>query len=182
MEILPTERLVLRLLNPTNVADQELLYQLDQDTEVMRFISGGIPTTRQQHEDVLLPRLKSYTQIEKGWGMWGIFDKADSQFYGWILVRPMHFFSTEPHFFDLELGWRLARAAWGKGIATEAATHVMNTLHQRTGINQFSAIADKDNTASIRIMEKLGMRFIKSGIHADPLGDMQVETYSLALQ
>jgi RimJ/RimL family protein N-acetyltransferase len=166
--------------------DQELLFSLDQDPEVMRFINGGQPTTREALQDVMMPRLAAYTRPDKGWGMWGVFDRAGGRFYGWVLVRPMHFFTPDAHKpdlnLDLELGWRFFKAVWGKGIATEAASHVMNSLHELTGVNRFSAIAVKENAASIRIMQKLGMRFIESGLHKDPLGDMVVDTYGLSFE
>lgn len=179
MKITESSRLSYRLLDPYE--DQENLFLLDQDPDVMRFINGGQPTTKEQIQQVMTPRLASYTNPDKGWGMWGAFDKDDQQFYGWVLVRPMHFFSPASDESDLELGWRIYKSVWGRGIATEAAKHIMHSLHELTGIKRFSAIAVKENVASIRIMEKLGMRFLKSGVHEDPLGDMEVETYLIDL-
>ncbi|WP_100641899.1 GNAT family N-acetyltransferase [Alteromonas facilis] len=181
MHITPSERLRFRLLDPNNPADEEHLFQLDQDPEVMRFISGGKTTQRETLRDVMLPRLATYTRPEKGWGMWGVFDKENAAFCGWILVRPMHFFSDKPEPDNLEVGWRFARKYWGQGIATEAARNIIQALNELTGINQFSALAVKDNVGSIRIMQKLGMQYLSSGVHNDPLGDMLVETYSLMI-
>lgn len=171
-------RLSYRLLGAD---DAELLFELDQDPEVMRFISDGVVTPKDKIRNVFLPRLASYTAPEKGWGMWGTFCNATDEFLGWIIARPMHFFSDQPHFDDIELGWRFKQKSWGKGIATEAAQHVMNTISETTGIKTFSAIAVTENYASIKIMTKLGMAFVSSGIHKDPLGDMLIDTYSLTL-
>ncbi|MDM7859905.1 GNAT family N-acetyltransferase [Alteromonas sp. ASW11-36] len=176
--VVPTEHLSFRLLEP-NATDAVLLWELDQDPEVMRFINGGKPTSKTEIDQVFLPRLISYTNPESGWGMWGVFDQQ--QFVGWILVRPMNFFSERPKLANLELGWRFKRSTWGKGIATEAAQQVMRSIREQTGVTLFSAIAVKENTASIRIIEKLGMQFKYSGIHHDPLGDMQVDTYTVKL-
>lgn len=174
----PTTRLSFRLLEP-NTEDGKLLWQLDQDPDVMHFINGGKLTSKTEIEQVVLPRLASYSNAVSGWGMWGIF--SQKEFVGWILVRPMDFFSDQPQLANLELGWRFMRSTWGQGIATEAAQQVMQSIRMQTGITLFSAIAVKENTASIRIMQKLGMQFKRSGIHHDPLGDMQVDTYEVKL-
>ena len=99
-----SQRLSFRLMNQN---DGELLFQLDQDREVMRFISGGQLTTRSEIESIFLPRMKSYTNPQKGWGLWAIYDKDSGEYIGWILVRPMDFFSDNPQWDNLELGWRI---------------------------------------------------------------------------
>jgi len=161
--------------------DGEMLYQLDQDIEVMRFINGGKRTTRDEITNVLLPRMKSYTTPERGWGIWAVFLKETNQYIGWILVRPMDFFSDKPQFDNLELGWRFERASWGKGYATEAAKAIADELARKTDIKKFCAIADEDNYGSIGIMKKLGMTFIKQYIHHDPLGDWDVVYYERSI-
>lgn len=176
VKVIDSERLTYRLLGSD---DAELLYELDQDPEVMRFISDGVLTSKDKILNVFMPRLMSYTDPTQGWGMWGVFSKISGDYLGWILVRPMHFFSETPQFDDIELGWRFKQQSWGKGIATEAAKKIMDTLQEQTDIKIFSAIAVTENYASIRIMQKLGMTFVSSGIHKDPLGDMHVDTYSL---
>ena len=176
----PSERLTYRLLNPTS-DDTNLLFELDQDPEVMRFISNGVPTSMETINEVFVPRLSSFTSIQKGWGMWGVFTATNNKFIGWVLVRPMHFFSDNPQFHDLELGWRFKRSSWGQGYATESAQHVLSALANQTGITTFSAIAVTENHASINIMKKLGMQYVDSGVHKDPLGDMLVDTYRITL-
>ncbi|MBT0587642.1 GNAT family N-acetyltransferase [Alteromonas sp. SM 2104] len=168
-------------------ADADLLYRLDQDPEVMRFISGGKPTSWSDITTVFSPRLAAYINSAKGWGLWGCFSTDTEDFIGWVLVRPMGFFDEHKLFdssqclrdIDIELGWRFKRAAWGKGFATEAAAHIMKSLNDLHGYRQFSAVALPQNSASIAIMKKLGMRFISRGLHRDPLGDMQLDTYSI---
>lgn len=63
-----------------------------------------------------------------------------------------------PH--TAELGWILARAYWGHGYAAEAARGLMDCAASRLGVRRFIAQCDAENTASRRVMEKLGMRLI----------------------
>lgn len=178
-----SSRLSYRLLGQN---DGQLLWELDQDPEVMRFINGGNMTSMQEMQDKMLPRLAAYTDAEKGWGMWGCFDHSSQQqaeFVGWILVRPMNFFSGEPELRNLEVGWRFKRSTWGKGIASEAAQQVTQAMVAQSGpsIDSFCAIADEDNLASIGIMRKLGMQYVKTYLHQDPLFTTQVVYYQVDL-
>ena len=178
ISISPSKRLIFRLLMPDN-HDAELLFELDQNPNVMHFINGGKPTSRQEISEVFIPRLASYHSPEKGWGLWGVFERANEEFLGWILVRPMHFFSDQAEYRNSELGWRFKQETWGQGVATEAANQVLTALAKAGVADHFSAIAVKENSASIAIMKKLGMQFVDTGVHTDPLGDMLVDTYAM---
>ncbi|WP_099018687.1 GNAT family N-acetyltransferase [Marinicella litoralis] len=162
-------------------ADAELLYQLDQDVEVMRYINGGKMTSREDLNQVYLPRLAKYTDPEKGWGMWKVTVSQTNEFIGWILVRPMGFFSNHPQWDNLELGWRFMQKSWGQGYGTEAALQIMNCIGALPNITKFSAIALPDNHASIKIMGKLGMQYVKTAINKDPLGDLEVVYYEVSV-
>lgn len=175
----PSERLDYRLLHAQE--DAELLFSLDQDPDVMRFITNGKCPDWEYFCLVMLPRLESYTNREKGWGMWGVFRRNTPQFIGWILVRPMYFFSDSCDTTNIELGWRFKQDFWGQGFATEAASHVMQTLSVTSDYEAFSAIAERQNQASIGVIKNLGMTHVRSGIHKDPLGDMDVDTYTLKI-
>lgn len=176
--------------------DAMSLFELDQDVEVMRFINGGKMTSMEDIESIAIPRMQSYANQVEGWGLWKVSlndsfantlnvtansSETNNDFLGWILVRPMDFFSDQPKWDNLELGWRFKQAAWGKGFATEAAFAVMNAVSQSNKINTVSAIAIEENVGSIKIMKKLGMSFLKKGIHKDPLGDMELVFYQKKL-
>ena len=169
-----SERLTYRFLTPN---DAGLLFELDQDTEVMKYINGGTMSTMDDINNVMLPRMASYANPIKGWGLWGVFTQNDKAFIGWVLVRPMDFFSDSPKSHDLELGWRFKRTSWGKGYGTEAAIAVKGALAATQQMTHFSAIAFPDNQGSINIMKKLGMTYIKTDIHCDPLGNEEVVYY-----
>lgn len=175
MNTLNTIRLRIELMDEH---DAELLFELDQDPEVMRYINGGKMTTMEEINTVYLPRMACYRDEIKGYGLWKVMVKATDEFIGWILVRPMDYFSDKPEFDNLELGWRFKRSSWGKGYATEAAEKLQSMVLAHLDIQAVSAIAVKENIASIGIMKKLGMDYVKSYIHNDAmLGKMDVVYY-----
>ncbi len=178
MQINDSERLSYALMGAD---DAQLLFELDQDVEVMRHINGGKMTTMQEVHEVFLPRMAKYTNSEQGWGLWKVHITATNTYIGWILVRPMDFFSDQPQWDNWELGWRFKRNSWGVGYGTEAAQHIMSVLAANTSVRKFSAIVLPENQASINIMRKLGMRYIKTDLHKDPLGDMQVAYYEVSV-
>lgn len=185
MQISPSERLQYRLFDVSASSktplDKEEVFQIDQDPEVMRYITGGKVTTRTSLNEVFIPRILSYTEVNKGYGMWRVSLLNQTDCIGEVIARPMHFASSSPHYHDIELGWRFKKVYWGKGFATEAARHIMSILSVHPEVSYFSAIVDTHNTASINVMRKLGMQFIHHGIHKDPLGDIEVDLYRFAL-
>lgn len=162
--------------------DVDLLYQLDQDKEVMRYINGGIKTSKQEIVDVYLPRMKCYTNPEKGWGIWKVFLLGKDSFIGWVLVRPYGFFSDDMDETNLELGWRFARKYWGNGYATEAARQVKQALIDAKVAQKLSAIVIKENLASIGVMKKLGMEYIKENTHIDPILNKEVIYFEMKIE
>jgi RimJ/RimL family protein N-acetyltransferase len=113
MIINPSERLSYRLMT---LADGPRLLDVDSDPLVMKYITKGVPSSVQDIEDRMLPRLAKYLNPEKGWGLWEVCsDTATKLYLGWVLVRPMHFFSENPEFNNWELGWRFKQATWGRG-------------------------------------------------------------------
>jgi RimJ/RimL family protein N-acetyltransferase len=176
MNINPSARLNYKLMTHE---DGELLFQLDQDPEVMRFLNGGRPSSMDEIKDVFIPRMESYANQQKGWGLWQVNISSSNEFIGWILVRPMNFFSDSPEFDNLELGWRFFQSSWGKGYASEAALHIKDTLAINSGLKCFSAIAVENNLGSIAVMKKIGMSYVKSYLHKDPLFESQVVYYQI---
>lgn len=163
-----------------NKDDADLLFQLDQDPEVMRYLTGGIPASKQQITEIFLPRMQAYRDSEKGWGIWQVNVSETNEYIGWVLVRPMHFFSENTELDNLELGWRFFRASWGKGYASEAAQQILDAFSANKDYNFFSAIADKNNLGSIGVMKNIDMEYVKTYIHTDSmLGDLDVVLYRI---
>ncbi|MEH6384012.1 MAG: GNAT family N-acetyltransferase [Colwellia sp.] len=176
MKINNSARLSYQLMT---IDDAELLYQLDQDPEVMRFISDGNPSSRETIYNVLVPRMQKYLNSKKGWGIWQVNITETNEYIGWVLVRPMNFFSTSPEFDNLELGWRFFQTSWGKGFASEAAQHIKDVLAAKSEYKKFSAIADENNLGSIGVMKNIGMSYIKTYLHIDPLFECNVAYYQI---
>lgn len=176
MNIANTERLSFRLMDEH---DSELLWLLDQDPDVMKYITGGEISSKEKIRDIFIPRMQAYRNPDKGWGLWQVNLRETGNYLGWILIRPMEFFTGTPEEDNLEIGWRFFQSTWGHGYATEAAQHIINTLSQDTAIHAFSAIADQDNTSSIAVMKKLGMTYLKTYHYKDQLIDCDVVYYQV---
>lgn len=175
LHIPDSQRLRFRLMDEH---DGDLMYELDQDPEVMRYIAPGRVPNRDDITSVFIPRMQSYRSADKGWGLWQVNTLADNEFIGFILVRPMYFFSAERDDTNIELGWRFKKSSWGQGYATEGARQIADVVAASdASITRFSAVAHPDNTGSINIMKKLGMDFVREFLHKDPLGDFEVVHY-----
>lgn len=179
-----SERLCYRLMDNN---DADLLFELDQDEAVMRYINGGNISSMQDIRERMLPRMNSYRDPATGFGLWQVKTRADyaplpDRYIGWVLIRPMDFFVGTAKKDDVELGWRFFQSSWGYGFATEAAKAVAEAVTAANpAILYWSAIAMPDNKASTRVMEKLGLSYVKQGLHQDPLGDVEVVYYQKKL-
>lgn len=175
LHIPATNRLHFSLLSEQ---DAQLLFEVDQDEEVMRYLNGGKRTTMQTIVEVMLPRMAQYRSPERGYGIWQVRRHEDNVYLGWVLIRPMGFNTNTPSSDDVEIGWRLKKTYWGKGYASEAAAAVSNAvIASNSAISYVSAIAMPENAGSIGVMRKLGMQFIKRYMHQDALGEVDAVLY-----
>jgi len=179
MMIQDSKRLSYRLMGEE---DAKALWLIDQDPEVMHFLNGGTPSSMESINEVFLPRMQAYRDSVKGFGIWQVSDKETNEYLGWILIRPMAFFTDKPDFNDLELGWRFFKKAWGKGYATEAATTIKNSIAKKAGSQYVSALAVEENFASIAVMKRVGMQFVKKYDHEDPIGDFIAVHYQMQIE
>ena len=156
---LQTERLLLRRFTENDVDN---LVDLDGDSQVMRFINGGKPTSREEVETEILPAFLWYYDNFAGYGFWAAIEKASGEFLGWFHFRPEEGASAD----EPELGYRLRRSAWGKGYATEGSRALIRKGFTELGVRRVVASTMTVNVASRRVMEKSGLRFVKS-FHQD---------------
>jgi RimJ/RimL family protein N-acetyltransferase len=156
MEVfLETERLVLRRFTMADVDD---LTGLDGDPEVMRYVNGGRPTSREEIEAEFLPAFLGYYQRYREFGFWAVIERSTGEFLGWFHLRPRP--GTAPG--QAELGYRLRRSAWGKGYATEGSRALIRNGFTRSGLQLVTAEAMAANTASRRVMEKAGLTLVRA--------------------
>ncbi|MFE4976425.1 GNAT family N-acetyltransferase [Kitasatospora sp. NPDC056651] len=161
---LETERLVLR---PFTTADADDLFALDDDPEVMRYINGGEPADRDEILTRTLPRLLHDHPCSGARGFWAAEEKATGTFLGWFELRPLD--DHDPTV--AELGYRLNRAAWGKGYATEGSRALIGKGFTDLGVERVTANTMAVNTRSRRVLEKSGLSFLRGyfGDWPDPI-------------
>jgi RimJ/RimL family protein N-acetyltransferase len=152
---LETQRLVLRRFT---VADADDLESLDADPDVMRFVTGGVPTSRDEIENEVLPAFLSYYQRYEGFGFWAVAEKATGEFLGWFHFRPRP--GADPG--EVELGYRLRKSAWGKGYATEGSRALIGKGFTEFGVQRVVAETMTVNVASRRVMEKSGLKLVRT--------------------
>lgn len=151
--LLVTDRLYFREFT---LADAPLLYALDLDPEVMRYISKGKPTPLDKIQHVILPQvLASYAHFPPR-GVWAAHERTSNAFIGWFHLRPQR---VPPY--DMELGYRLHRAYWGRGYATEGSRALVNQGFTAWEVQRVIATTLLENRASQRVMQKCGLRFEK---------------------
>jgi len=155
--------------------DSELMIELDSDPEVMRYISHGKINNREDIIKTYVPRMQSYSDYQVGWGIWKTFTQDTDEFVGWFLLRPN---KEKPS--EVEIGWRLKQKFWGKGYGTEGATIFCNHALNQNGINKVYAIAMPENKGSRRIMEKIGLKYVKTYFHQDPLFEEEAVLYEMS--
>jgi RimJ/RimL family protein N-acetyltransferase len=170
---LETERMWLRRFT---VDDLELLVELDRDPAVMRFITGGRATPRDEIRDDILPAWLRWHERFDGYGFWAAIGKETGQFLGWFHLRPAPGRPLD----EPELGYRLRREAWGKGYATEGSRALIAKAFAELGAHRVVAETMAVNTASRRVMEKAGMTLVRSffqdwpdRIEGDEFGDVE---------
>lgn len=170
---LTTQRLVLRGFTTADVDD---LVALDADPEVMRFISNGRPTPRDEIERDVLPAFLTHRERSVHLGYWAVQERATGGFIGWFHFRPADGHAdAEP-----ELGYRLRRSAWGRGYATEGSRALIDDGFVERGVQRVLAETMVVHTASRRVLAKCGMRELRTfradwpyRIPGDECGDVE---------
>ena len=152
---LRTDRLILRRFTG---GDVENLVSLDADPEVMRLLTGGRPTPRKAVVDELLPRLLGEYDRYAGFGRWAAVERSTAEFIGWFALCPPGQAPGE----ELELGYRLRKAAWGKGYATEGSRALVDRGFAELEVRRVFAETMAVNTSSRRVLEKVGFRLVRT--------------------
>ncbi len=168
---LETKRLILRQFTE---ADAELLFELDSDPEVTRFTKlgdrAGTPTPYNTIKNEFIPKIFRYYEQYPGFGFWAALEKSSHQFLGWFHFRPgldSYMGVTLYEEGEFEVGYRLQKKIWGKGYATEASSSLIQKGFTGLGVKRVVASALLANQASIRVMEKVGLKFEKNFVYTE---------------
>lgn len=151
-----TERLILREILPTDV---EGMFELDSDPDVHRYLGNKPVKNKEQIVEVI--RFIRQQYIENGIGRWAIIDKKTNNFIGWTGLK----FITEKtnnHINYYDLGYRLIKKYWGKGIATETAIASLEFAFNKLNAIEVYGMADCENVGSNKILKKVGLKFLET--------------------
>jgi len=146
-ERLETQRLVLRRWDES---DREPFAVMNADPDVMRYFEA--PLSRAQSE-ALVDRIGTVF-ASYGFGLWAVEVKGGPRFVGFTGLAPLNPLVPYP---GIEVGWRLARSAWGRGYATEAAQASLAYGFDVAGLDEIVSVTAVANSPSRAVMERLGM-------------------------
>ena len=157
IKVIETPRLILREFA---LKDAQRMWELNADPEVIKF-TGNEPF---ESVEAAKEFLRNYTHYCKwGYGRWAVVDKRRDLFIGWCGLK-----RNEEHWIDI--GFRFFRDEWDKGFATEAAMACLNYGFVDLRMDEIVGRSSIENKASIRVLEKIGMEFWKTG-HCDGIGE-----------
>ncbi len=156
-----TERLVLRTWDR---ADLDEFVRVTNTPAVMRWL-GGV-WSRADHE-AAFNRIESY-QREHGHTFWIVERKADTALLGFCGLKRVNAPGAGTITGDLEVGWRLREDSWGQGFAKEAAVASLDLAFHRFGASHAVAITVPGNSASLGLMQRLGMTHRSDLDYVDP--------------
>ncbi|HEY0253748.1 MAG TPA: GNAT family N-acetyltransferase, partial [Kofleriaceae bacterium] len=117
------------------------------DPDVMKHFPARLPYA---DAEALARRIKAEL-AERGWGLWAVEVKGGAPFIGFVGLSPPKFRT------DIEIGWRLVKAAWGHGYATEAARAAIAYGFDQLGLPEIVSFTVPANLPSQRVMERIGM-------------------------
>lgn len=152
--ILETTRLLLRPYEPGDLA---AFVSLFTDAVVMRHVDRGVLAP--DEAAALFGRVFTHVYADGAFDVWGVFGRGGGAYAGHAELKPRR--DALARAGDLEIVYLLGRECWGRGLATELASAVVaHGLEGRRAARLCATVAP-GNAASIRVLEKLGMRYVE---------------------
>lgn len=149
IKVLETERLYLRKFR---LEDAEQMYHLNNDKVVLKF-TGDVPFSSVAAAKRFL---KNYDHYKKyGFGRWAVMHKSNQEFLGWCGLK------YSPDTDEYDIGFRFFKKYWNNGFATEAAKACVEYGFQKLHLNVIIGRARKKNKNSIRVLEKIGLTYVR---------------------
>ncbi len=156
-----TERLILREFRETDVED---FFEMDSNPEVHKYLGNNPVKTIEQAREVIATIRQQY--LDNGIGRWVTIEKSSGRFIGWSGLK---FIREEEnnHINFYDVGYRLHPKYWGKGYATESCKAALEFGFGTMNLNEIIGIANEENKASRRALEKCGLKFVEQFIWKD---------------
>lgn len=146
--LLSTDRLFLR---PWRTQDREFFIEMNADPRVMEFMPR---TLSRDQSNQFIERIEAHFE-KYGFGLCAAEHRASGAFLGFIGLWVPQF--AAPFKPAVEIGWRLASAWWGQGLATEGAREIVRYAFEDLELPQLVSFTMPANVRSRRVMEKLEM-------------------------
>lgn len=137
-----------------NENDALSFYQLNEDDEVMKY-TGDARFESPEASAQFLKKYPDITYLKCGYGRWTCVSKDGQSILGWSGIRLQDDGLTD-------LGYRLNAKVWNQGYGTESSFAALKIAFEIYGLNSVYARANHKNKGSIRVMQKVGMKFLKS--------------------
>ncbi|GAA0720207.1 GNAT family N-acetyltransferase [Aquimarina litoralis] len=150
--IAETGRLILREFINEDAQD---FFDLNSDPDVLKF-TGDEAFAKIEDAVIFLKNYQERQYRSLGYGRWAVILKNTNQFIGWCGLK-----KNEEDLIDL--GFRFYKDQWNKGYATEAAKATLTYGFHELQLHEIIGRATQENSASIRVLEKIGMKFWKHG-------------------
>ena len=143
-------------LRPVSMADLDALYRIWTDPAVREFFWDGETITRERAEAGVREGMGDFAK--HGFGLW-VATEEGGGVVGFAGLRHLD------HAPGVEILYGFAPTHWSRGYATEAAAAILRYGFEEAGLDRILGIADKDNAASRRVLEKIGMTFEGETLH-----------------
>jgi len=150
MRILETDRLYLREMT---ITDAENAYLLNLDPDVIKY-TGDEPFESVENAKMFLAKYDHYKKYD--FGRWAVINKKNDEFLGWCGLK------HTPNLDEYDIGFRFFKKHWNKGYATESAKACINLGFSKYKMTEIVGRAMKENLGSIRVLEKIGLTYLKS--------------------
>jgi [ribosomal protein S5]-alanine N-acetyltransferase len=148
-QILETNRLILRELD---IGDSKSFYELNQNPNVVKY-TGDKAFASVAEAQLFLENYKDY-QIN-GFGRWAVINKSNGEFLGWCGLKYVKAIN------ETDIGFRFFEEYWNNGFATESAKSCLNYGFEKLNLKTIVGRVMAENLASIKILEKLGLKYEK---------------------
>jgi len=144
-----TQRFNLRPFTPQDI---DPLHRILSEKDILRFYPNPAPPERERVARLIQRQMEHWAVHQLGW--WALQPLSQPELIGWCGLQFL------PETGETEVGYLLSRAFWGQGLATEAALTSLKYGFTDLKLDQIIALVHPQNKTSIRVIEKLNMRFV----------------------